>query len=302
MDFDLVRIECDISAEFCSHVIPGLYVALRNFEREFKSVCCQSDQLPCTSCSLYSDCPYLKVFGQQLSPDPEIVRLHQKPALPFSLYINEMTGNASTCTAGIAVIGDAVQHSDIFHTTLLGIAETAVSNVLPPTAYSFSSYTIDYLGERHCLGHSALMHENVIVLSGRQILENCINADSVRLTLKSPLRLMSNGSIARRFDFAAFFRSQLRRCSSLCAYYGTGKPVLDFSFLSAASLNVAVLEDGIRYSQPSWSNRLNRAGLTGTAECSGLTGQMFPLLLLGSYVNAGKGASYGSGVYQIEGM
>ena len=68
----------------------------------------------------------------------------------------------------------------------------------------------------------------------------------------------------------------------------------------AYSQNVTALDNSIKYIQPSWSGKLNRAGLTGTVECVGLVDPMIPLLILGSYFNAGKGASYGSGFHQIE--
>jgi hypothetical protein len=109
-----------------------------------------------------------------------------------------------------------------------------------------------------------------------------------------------NGSISHFFDFAAFFRSQLRRCSSLCAYYGTGEIELDYVRLSEQANTVTVFENKIQYTQPPWSKGLNKAGLTGRADCTGLTEQMLPVLLLGSYFNAGKGASFGSGFHQIE--
>jgi hypothetical protein len=120
--------------------------------------------------------------------------------------------------------------------------------------------------------------------------------------LKAPTRLLYNGSIIHLFDFAAFFRSQMRRCSSLCAYYGSGELDLDFVQLSDLSQNVSVFDNQIRYSQPHWSKRQNRAGLIGTAECSGLVAPMSALLLLGSYFNAGKGATFGFGYHEIEAM
>jgi hypothetical protein len=102
------------------------------------------------------------------------------------------------------------------------------------------------------------------------------------------------------FDFSLFFRSQLRRCSSLCAYYGTGEMELDYANLSRAAHNVTVLEDEILYTRPLWAPRRGKAGLIGSVECSGLVEPMYSLLLLGSYFNAGKGAAYGSGFYTVE--
>ncbi len=299
MDLDFVRIECDIVADYSAQLIAVLYNEFRNFELQFKSSCCKTLQESCNICSLHDSCPYRIVFGQQLSPDPEIVRLHQKPSLPFSLYINDIDCS-SLCAVGMVVVGSAVNYIEFFHTALLRVVETAVRTVIPPSKFTLRSYSLDYQGVRHEISHVAALLESVILLSGQHILQNTVHSNAVRLSLISPLRLISNGSISHSFDFSMFFRSQLRRCSSLSAYYGAGELDLDFTGLSLAAQGVAALEDEIHYTQPPWTKRLNRAGLTGTADCVGLVEPMFSLLLLGSYFNAGKGAAFGSGYYRIE--
>ena len=206
----------------------------------------------------------------------------------------------STFTVGIVVIGSAINYFEFFYLTLLRVVEAGVSTLLSPEQYTLRTFSLDYQGIRHEFTQTDSLHESVILLSVQHIMQNSVHSEHVRLLLKSPLRLFNNGSIAHRFDFAMFFRSQLRRCSSLCAYYGTGELDLDFAALSRAAQNVAVLEDDIRYTQPLWSKRQNRAGLTGTVECAGLVEPMFSLLLLGSYFNAGKGAAFGSGYHKVE--
>lgn len=300
MDLDFVRMECEIRTDYPVPLTAALYNGLRNFEGEFKAACCLSGLEACSSCGKQDCCPYRIVFSQTLSSDPEVLRLHQKPSLPFSLYINGMDGNSVSCTAGLVVIGTAVNHLADFHTALLRMIDAAVSTVLTPAAgRTVSSFSLDYHGIRHEITPVACLPEGVILLSGKHILHDTVNSDSVRLSLISPLRLLSNGSIAHSFDFGTFFRSQLRRCSSIFSYYGSGELDLDFAFLSEEAQKVAVLDDKIRYTQPPWSKRLNRAGLTGTVDCDGLVEPMHPLLLLGSYFNAGKGAAFGSGFHQL---
>jgi hypothetical protein len=300
VNLDFVRIECEISADSSVPLTTVLYNAVRNFEERFRMSCCLSGDESCTSCGRKAGCPYRIIFNQKLSSDPEIVRLHQKPSLPFSLYIRGMDSNASSSTIGIVVIGSAVNYVEYFHSALLRMIEKDVCAVLSPATCSLRFYSLDYQGLRHEIALAASLPESIILLSGQHVMENTVHSDSVRLSLISPLRLLSNGSIAHHFDFDVFFRSQLRRCSSICSYYGTGELDLDFTLLSEAAKNITVLKDKTRYSLPHWSKRLNRAGLTGTAECSGLIEPMFSLLLLGSFFNAGKGAAFGSGFYQLE--
>lgn len=300
MDLDFVRIEVEVIADTPVQLTAALYDALRHYAAQFRASCCPDLQKACTSCSLRGDCPYLNVFDQGLSSDPEIVRLHQKPSLPFTLYISGMDGDVSSCTVGMVVIGTAVNYIGFFYSALLRMVEAGVRTVLPAVTSALRSYCLDYQGVRHEFTDSACLPESVILLSGKHILQSTVHSDAVRISLMSPLRLLCSGSIVHRFDYAVFFRSQLRRCSSLYAYYGSGELDMDFSHLSRSAQNVAVIEDNIRYTQPPWSKRPNRAGLMGTAECTGLVEPMLSLLLLGSYFNAGKGAAVGSGFHQVE--
>jgi hypothetical protein len=304
VDLDFVRIECEVSTDIAAQLTALLYDGLRNFEAHFKTSSCLALHEACPSCREHDVCPYRMVFSQKLSSDPEIVRLHQKPPLPFVLYINETRGvfSSDAITVGLVVIGTAVNYVEHFRTALLGMIETSVCSVLNSEGYSLQTYSLDYQGVRHNIARGTSFPDSVILLSGHHILHDYVHSDSVRISLKSPLRLLCHGSTIHIFDFAPFFRSQMRRCSSFCAYYGSGELGLDFGQLSALAQNITVFDDQIRYSQPRWSKRQNRAGLIGSAECSGLVAPMAALLFLGSYFNAGKGATFGSGQYEIEVM
>lgn len=302
MGLDFVHIECDVISESPAQLTAILYEEFRHFEQHFKISCCRTPQTPCPTCADYSVCPYLHVFNQQLSTDPETVRRHQKPSLPYSLYIRESFNNAISCTAGMVVIGSAANYLGLFHSALTRTVEAAVRIAQPRAQLLLSSYSLDYQGVRHEIGQGISVPEKVILLSGHHIFADTIHSDAVRVTLISPLRLIHSGSIAHSFDFALFFRSQLRRCSSLSAYYGSGTLDLDYGGLSQSALDVSVLEDDTHYSLPAWSTRRNWAGLIGTVECTGLVEPMFSLLLLGSRFSAGKGASLGFGFHSIEAL
>ncbi len=300
MDLDFVRIAIEITAKSPSPLTTALYSVLRNFEAEFRSACCDTPQRVCGACRIHDLCPYRVVFKQQLSSDPEIVRRHQKPSLPFSLYVDGAEDHVLSCSAGLVVIGSAVNFIGYFYTALLRVVTSGLGTLPDPDPVSFRSYSLDYHGVRHEISHDVSMNDSVILLSGQHLLDNTVHGNAVRVTLFSPLHLIINGAVSYQFDFARFFRSQLRRCSSLCAYYGVGELDLDYAGLSDAAQNVAVIANKIHYIQPAWSNRRNRAGLIGTAECTGLVEPMVALLLLGSCFNGGKGASYGSGFHHVE--
>lgn len=304
MELDFVRIECEVTTDSAIQLTARFYDDMRSFEANFKTSSCTTLNGICLSCSEHEMCPYLIVFSQKLSTDPEIVRLHQKPPLPFSLYISDIDSNLSTdtITIGMVVIGTAVNYIEHFYTALVNMVEASVDSVHNCERCDFRFFSLDYQGFMHEMPRGTSLHESLIILSGQNILHDAPHSDSIRIFLKSPLRLLCNGSIIHLFDFAAFFRSQMRRCSSLCGYYGSGELDIDFVQLSDLAQNIALFDNQIRFSQPRWSKHRNKAGLIGTAECSGLVGSMSSLLLLGSCFNAGKGATFGFGFYEIEAM
>jgi len=300
VDLDFVRIECEVTTDSATRLTARLHEDIRSFEACFKTSSCLTLHEECLSCSERERCPYWIVFSQKLSSDPQTVRLHQKPPLPFALYVRET--DSDSVTIGLVVIGIAVNYLEHFHTALVRIVEASVHSAPGSKKSDYKFFSLDYQGFRHEMTRGTSFHESLILLSGQNILHDSLHSDSVRISLKSPLRLLCNGSIIHLFDFAAFFRSQMRRCSSLCAYYGSGELDIDFVQLSDLAQNIALFDNQIRYIQPEWSKCQNKAGLIGIAECSGLVEPMSALLLLGSCFNAGKGATFGLGFHEIEAM
>lgn len=297
LELDFVRIEYDVEIDISAENSASMYNAVRNFEAYFKDSSCQALGTQCDSCGFNIACSFVAVFNQSLSSDPEILRIHQKPALPFAFYIDN---THKSYTLGLVVIGHAVNHILHFHTSVLNMLGVVTGSIRSAKQFEVNSFIIDYQDVRHLIIRREQLLERLILLSAQHILNNMVHSDSIRLSIRSPLRLLTNGSIVRRFDFATFFRSQLRRCSSLIAYYGSGTLDFDFVALSKLAQYVAVFDEKIHYTQPDWSRKLNKAGLTGSVECIGLVEPMLSLLLLGSYFNSGKGASAGMGYHKIE--
>ena len=159
------------------------------------------------------------------------------------------------------------------------------------------SWCLDYQGGRHELNAPSL---SLVLLSGLEILQSTHYSEAIRIHLESPLRLLCSGTVAHSFDFGALLRSQMRRCSSLFAYYGEGELELDYGFLSEAADRVTCLRNNSEFTKPQWTNRAALSGMLGVVEFTDLADGMLPLLMLGSYFNAGKGAAYGMGVYRFE--
>jgi len=300
VDLNLVQMIFVVEADNADVAL--YYQALRRFDQFFKQSCCRYVIDSCHECKENTDCPYLAVFAQELSTDPDIVRRHQKPPLPFAFKIMQISSDCSSLEICLVVVGKAVNHLDVFIKTVRRLVATIpVQNHGNPPDIS-GVYCQDNQSVRLELDLSSHGTRNVIVLSSLDIMENPVGADDVRLVIESPLRLLSGGSELRHFDFSAFLRSQMRRCSSLFAYYGDGELEIDFAGLSSDAKQVVCLCDGIRYSHPPWSQRPNHAGLFGASRFVAVTPGIMSLLTLGGYFNAGKVASFGFGTYSIKGL
>lgn len=300
MDLNLVQLLFRVETKIASGLDATLFDGLRHFNQIFRQVCCQSGVGKCLTCEHVSGCPYRSVFAQELSTDPDVVRRHQKPPLPFAFKIRSLSNDNSFIDLSLVVVGSAVNHLPVFYRAVQRLIE-ALPDQFPGTVPVITGIDcLDYQSVRHKLDCSLGIDQDLIVLSSLEIIKNTVDTENLRLTLESPLRLISAGSILHYMDFAAFLRSQLRRCSSLFAYYGDGELEIDFAGLSAAASQVKCINDRIRYSQPSWSQRSNHAGLLGLSEFVKIAPGILPLLILGSYFNAGKGASSGLGAYLVE--
>lgn len=300
MDLNLVAIVYALKIDQVYDPCADLYQAVRRFEQFFRQVCCQSGRTGCGACTLKPDCAHPAVFGQQLSSDPETVRRHQKPSLPFAFKISSSAESGSGIEISLVIVGSAINHLPVFNRAVRLLIESIPVQPQGTVSELTGIYCLDYQATRHELDVSSPDIQNLVVLSGLQIMKNTADTGRISLTLESPLRLLNAGSILHRMDLSVFLRSQMRRCSSLFAYYGEGELEIDFAGLASAADRVTATGDGIRYLQPRWSQRPNHAGLIGASQFRAVDPGIVPLLALGSYFNAGKSASFGMGAYRVD--
>lgn len=299
MDLNLVHIVFDVCTGTGSSalLLPHLLDTVRKFGNYFKSVSCCQGNNPCHFCSNLTEfCPYRLVFSQSLSSDPDVVRRHQKPPLPFTFKINLADQSDSCIEIAIVIAGNAIQHVSLFLRAIKLMLYSVSEHMATDIAVA-GTWCLDYQGVRHEFSEAS---GQLLLLSGLEILQAPQHSDAVKIHLDSPLRLLCGGSVSHSFNFVDLLRSQLRRCSSLFAYYGEGELELDFVYLSREAEKVTFLENDFSFMKPHWVQRKSMAGITGVGEFTGLADGMLPLLMLGSYFNAGKGAAYGMGVYRLE--
>ena len=268
----------------------ALFACRSDFEAAFcKALSCR--RLDCAGCLSCANCSYPTNFGQRIARDPEAVRRHQKPPLPFVFQFPMLTtspNRGSLVECALTLMGCAVQDAGRY-VAAVGLLLEALPAVLNRV-------------EAECPGGGRAPvaggdNPALPILSALDpSAAGPLPADRVAIRLLSPLKLMHDGRLLKRFTFSQFARTLMRRVSSLAYYYEGAEPELDYRWLSQRSDAVETVFSDCRF--VSWNGR--PAGIVGTAHFGGDLEPFHLLLQLGLATQLGKGASFGFGRYRIE--
>ena len=268
----------------------ALYACRSSFDAAFrKALCCR--RLDCAGCSSAGSCPYPENFGQRLAGDPDAVKRHQKPPLPFVFEfpaLLPLPNGGCDFECSLTLFGSSIQHLSCFlaavqlllekiQATLLRVEAECPGGAREPVASGLSP-ALPLLSALDPTGCGPLL------------------PDRVTIRFVTPLKLTHEGRLLRRFSFTELARVLMRRVSSLAYYYEGVELPLDYRWLSLASRAVRTLDSNCRIE--SWSGR--PAGLVGSASFAGDLEPFHLLLQLGSATHLGKGASFGFGTYRLE--
>jgi hypothetical protein len=248
-------------------------------------------RLDCAGCPSSLNCPYPANFGQEIARDPEAVRRHQKPPLPFVFQfpiLPPAPNRGSTLECALTLFGSAVQqaHSYIAAVGLLLEGMRAVAVRVEAECQGGGRATVPAVD---CPALPLLSALDPTIAGP-------LLPDSVSIRLVTPLKLMHEGRLLKRFTFAQFARVLMRRVSSLAYHYEGAEPALDYRWLSRCSEAVETVSSDCHFE--SWNGR--PCGIVGTATFSGDLEPFHLLLQLGLATQLGKGASFGFGDYRIE--
>lgn len=197
---------------------------------------------------------------------------------------------------GLVVVGLAIPHLNLL---LEGFEELLAGKSCPVSAEIIRIGSRDYQGTlQPFMGKVAAADTgNLVVLSSKGLMEGQPwGYSTVHIRLLSALRLVGHGHILGSFDFSSFARSLLRRVSSLAYYYGACESDVNFKELSAQADAVVCMDDHFLVDA---GHSRKMSGLIGYGSFCGDFGGLMPFLVAGLYVHAGKGASFGLGMYEV---
>ena len=255
------------------------------FEGAVRQVCCTNTACVPESCIRLMNCPVPALFAKTISTDPDLLKKHQKPGLPFVLRSHEECDQLS-----LVLLGNAIAYLPLILKTLLN--QTGSQALYPVIALDAQntpvSITFDSDGNAENL---PLLEASELMDSFCAVFHGC---KSVRIDLETPLRMVRDGRELKRVDQVFFIRSLLRRLSSLAAYCGEGCDADYFRHLAALAVEVRLLRHTVVM-----GTAAHGRGIRGSYELQGPFEELGPLLRLGELVHLGKGASYGQGAFSV---
>ncbi len=300
MDLNLVHLCFSLTIDGFARDRFALFALRRSFPSALKRATC-GRLLLCGECRDSLACPWFPLFGQPLSSDPEAVRRHQKPPLPFIFDLPLLPEGAHHCRdleVGLTLVGSATASAGAF---------VAAMRELSAADLGDGSFTLSLdgvvsrglFGERLPLefARQSGAPKNLQLLPLSDVASGGGGGgERLTLSLVTPLRLFHEGKGLRSFDCSLFLRGVVRRVSSLVAAYGDGEMADDFRWLAHQSREVRVTESRIRFDL---SGGMTAAGMMGEALLEGELEPFLPYLRLGEYLHAGKGGSWGFGRFQL---
>lgn len=301
MDFNLVNLKITVRTANPALLSLRLLGQGSGLATACRNVACSRPTAACGHCPEHDGCAWYVLFGQVLSADPAALRRHQKPPLPFAFsfpLLDEADSSAQTFECGLVVVGRAIAYLELL---LEGFSALLEDDHSVETGEIIRVDSLDYQDERRLLGNGThFAHpENMAVLSAAGLLESRPwGCSRLTLRLHTPLRLTVEGRYSTSFEFSRFVRTLMRRISSLAYYYGGCELDSDFSDLSRQAVAIASDDACFSYGIPPGMGK-KLAGILGNGDFSGDFSGLMPFLVLGTFVHAGKGASYGMGRYTI---
>jgi len=283
-----------------------LYRVRDGFKGAFRRVVGCADG-ECGRCGRNEECPYRIVFGQQLSSDPEAVKKHQKPPLPFAFTFPVFPGapNAGLdFEIRLTLVGNATRFVAAFVAAIdLLFARKSERDELAADIVRVESLGYHDEGTLLYEGRGSTVIADSLTLLGTEGLCNSrlLNNDGrMRLCLVTPLKLMGEGRPLRDFSFSVFMMTLIRRVSSLSSYYCDGNVAADFRWLASLCDSVALSDSSIGWVEWGGGKQGGKlAGLTGEALLTGVPEEFISFLLLGELLHVGKGAAFGLGRFTL---
>lgn len=270
-----------------------------------KAVCIAKQQKQCKKCILAANCAYNYIFETPRPSGAEVMRKYEKVPHPFILWpplnSRRMIMKGETLSFGLILVGRAHDYLPYFVLVMDELASRGLGKErgkcrLENVVDSQDMVIYDQK-KRELLPAASEYGADLIRRAGEV-------PDQVTLEFLTSLRLVREKRIVRKLSFQDFYRSLLRRLAILQRFHCDLSPEIDFRGLIEEAAAIETVTDETRWQESRrYSTRqkdyMSTSGLIGRITFLGNFKPFWPVLVLGTYVNAGKNTSFGLGCYKI---
>ena len=270
-----------------------------------KAVCITRHQPECENCILRANCAYSYIFETPCPAGVQVMRKYEKIPHPFilrpPLTSERLVKAGQELPFGIILIGRARDYLPYF---VLVMEELAARGLGRERGKCLLQQVSDSRGAV-IYQHEACELLPAAGATGADLI-NRAGCPLRQFTIEflTPLRLVRERKIVRKISFQDLYRSLLRRLAILQRFHCALTPEIDFRSLIDQAAAIETVADETRWqASRRYSTRqkanMSTSGLIGRIKFSGNLKPFWPVLVLGTYVNAGKNTSFGLGRYRI---
>ena len=280
------------------------------FGHALKESVCTFENKECEDCLARHQCPYSYAFE---TPLPENARtLRNVPYLPHPFIITPMTQGAGThlpgnqLRFGLTLIGRAIDHLPYFVLAL----ERMGRRGLGKGRGRFRPVQINALGsagkaaETLFDGADLRVPETILGYKDAVRLAESHPKDEAAVVFKTPFRVKHQGRLTDSPEFHILIRTLLRRLGNLVQFHCDCRIDLPYKDIIRAAEAVALAENHTRWHD--WTRysgrqhkKMKMGGMVGRAVYRGDVAEFLPMLVMGTWVNVGKGTGMGLGSYRL---
>ncbi len=273
----------------------------------FRKATCSGRSTECKDCENWESCAYLYVFETPLPPGtPEKYLL---PSHPFimdpPLDRRRSYDPGEIITFEITMIGKAIEHLAEFITTFEKIGREGLGELKA----RFNIDTVEGInGGRgkdviYIPGEESNL-KGFEILSGKDLAQFFPREkkDSLGVDFLTPFQVKYNPRQQTNLYFYTFSTHLFTRLDMLSYVYCGKKIEADFKGLIARSHWVRTKESDLVWvnsESTAQDNKFKMEGFVGSIIYEGNFEEFYPFVVLGQYLHAGKGATYGYGKYRI---
>lgn len=286
--------------------------ALRgSFGYALKRAVCTFKNQECGECMLKDKCVYSYAFKTPLPEDAEVLRLY--PYAPHPFTINPMTNSAegkhhpgSQLQFGMTLIGRAIEFLPYFVYGFIQMGQAGLGR--GRGRFDVKQITVlDAEGEKAetiFKNEKLASPETILTMRHVEKMVEKYGQENIIVKFKTPFRVKYRGRLYDIPEFHILIRNLLRRISNLLYFHCNQlielpfKEIIQRAELIEMTKNNTRWFDWTRYSGHQ-KKRMQMGGIVGQASFKGDLAEFLPLLVMGTWVNLGKGTSFGLGSYTL---